>query len=165
MADREGQPGAGPEEPLEPALVELQSRLAADLEALTTLVGGLTQEQTDWRPAPDRWSVGEALHHLLLSNRAFALAVRKLVHQGRRQGVTAGPGSRRSWPRLRSIADASASGPVKNPDRVTPTRGLPIEQLRRELADSHHAVVAQIPALGTLELVVSFGASLDIADT
>jgi len=138
--------------PLEPALAELRERLAADLGAVTSAVGGLTQAQADWRPAPDRWSVGEVLHHMLLSNRMFALVVRKLIQQGRRQGLTAGPTSRRSWPRLRSITDVSASGPVKNPDRVTPTRGFPIEQLRQELAASHESVEAQIPALAGLDL-------------
>ncbi|MGD1147514.1 MAG: DinB family protein [Thermoanaerobaculaceae bacterium] len=152
MEHREGQGGGDDAEPLEPALEELRARLAADLEALSAAVGNISQAQADWRPAPARWSVGETLHHLVLSNRAFAIVARKLIQRGRREALTPGPSSRRSWPRLRSIADVSASGPVKNPERVTPTHGLPIEQLRRELAESHYAVLVQIPALGALEL-------------
>ncbi len=139
-------------ERLEPALAELQERLAEDLAAVLVAVAGLTQAQADWRPAPERWSVGEVLHHLILSDRSFALAVRKLVQRGRREGLAAGPSARRSWPRMHTIADVSASGPVKNPERVTPAHGLPIEQLRADLAATHESVAAQIPGLSGLDL-------------
>jgi len=152
MTDPKTPDGGEADAPLEPALEELRARLAADLEALAAAVGDLDQAHADWRPAPDRWSVGEVLHHVVLSNRSFARVVGKLVEHGRREGVAARPEGRRSWPRLRSIAEVRASGPVRNPERVTPARGLPIEGLRRELAESHHAVAAQIPALGALEL-------------
>jgi hypothetical protein len=138
--------------PLEPAPEELRARLAADLDALMAVVRQLSQTQADWRPAPERWSVGEVLHHLVLSNRSFALVVGKLVERGRREGLAAQPDARRSWPRLRTIADVNASGPVKNPDRVTPTHGLPIEQLRRELVESHRSVESQIPDFVGLDL-------------
>ncbi len=145
-------PNEGGRPPLEPALEELRARLAADLEALMGTVASLGQAQVDWRPAPDRWSVGEVLHHLILSNRSFALVVRKLVDRGRREGLAARPDGRRSWPRLRAIADVQASGPVRNPQRVTPAHGLPVEQLRRELVESHRAVALQIPDLAGLDL-------------
>jgi hypothetical protein len=145
-ADEGGRP------PLEPALEELRARLAADLEALMGSVVSLGQAQVDWRPAPDRWSVGEVLHHLILSNRSFALVVGKLVERGRREGLAAQSDARRSWPRLRAIADVQASGPVRNPDRVTPAHGLPVEQLRRELLESHRAVERRIPDLAGLDL-------------
>jgi hypothetical protein len=75
-----------------------------------------------------------------------------LVERGRREGLNARPEGRRSWPRLRTFADVKASGPVRNPNRVTPTHGLPVEQLRRELVESHRAVERQIPDLGGLDL-------------
>jgi hypothetical protein len=141
----------GPER-LEPALEELRTRLATDLDALMAVVGTLTQAQADWRPGPGRWSIGEVLHHLVLSNRSFALVVERLIERGRRKGISARPEGRRSWPRLPAIADVRASGPVRNPDRVTPASGLPVEELRRDLVESHRAVVAQIPSLAPLHL-------------
>lgn len=145
-------PNEGGEPPLEPALEDLQARLAIDLEALMAVVRKLSQTQADWRPAAERWSVGEILHHLILSNRSFALVVGKLVERGRREGLVARPEGRRSWPRLRAVADVQASGPVRNPDRVTPTHGLPVGQLRCELVESHRAVALQIPDLTGLDL-------------
>lgn len=137
---------------LEPALEELRARLAADLDAVLAAVGDLSQSQADWRPAPGRWSIGEVLHHLVLSNRSFALVVGKLVARGRREGVAPRPGGRRSWPRLRGIADVNASGPVRNPERVTPTHGLPVDGLRRDLEHAHRTVEERIPALAGLDM-------------
>ena len=145
-------PGRGAQGNLEPELEELRARLAADLDALTAAVAPMSQTEADWKPAPERWSVGEVLHHVVLANRTFAIVARKLIQQGRRAGLAAGPQSRRSWPRMRSIAEIGASGPVKNPDRVTPAHGLPIGALRQELAESHAAVEATIPALAGLDL-------------
>ena len=144
-------PGRNPGDPLEPALEELSRRLAADLEALDDAVATMTQAEADWRPGPDRWSAGEVLHHVVLANRTFAIVAARLIRQGLRDGLRPGPESRRSWPRMRSIAEIGAAGPVKHPDRVTPTPGLPIATLRRELAESHRAVTAAIPALGGLD--------------
>ena len=137
---------------LEPELEELRTRLTADLGAVMDAVAPLTQTQADWNPAEGNWSVGEVLHHLVLSNRLFAVVARRLVQHGRTMGLAARPGSRRSWPRVRAIAEVGVSGPVRNPDRVTPVHGLPIEQLRRDLAESHMSVVAQIPSLAGLDL-------------
>ena len=137
---------------LEPALEELRVRLTADFDALLAAVGSLDQAQADWRPVPERWSVGEVLHHLVLSNRSFASVVDALVERGRRKGLAAQADGRRSWPRLRTVADVKASGPVRSPDRVTPAHGLPVEQLRRELDESHRAVEKRIPDLAGLDL-------------
>lgn len=137
---------------LEPALAELRQRLDEDLAAVMAAVTSLTQMQANWRPAPERWSAGEVLHHLVLANRLFALAVRKLVARGTREGLAAPVGATRSWPRLHSIADASLPGPVRNSDNVTPRHGLPIDTLRDELIASHTAVAEQVPTLADLDL-------------
>lgn len=137
---------------VEPAFAELRARLDVDLDALNQAIAGIDQAQADWKPSLSGWSVGETIHHLVLSNRTFALVARKLVQQGRREGLTARPEGRRSWPRLRSVADVAVSGPARNPERVTPTHGLPIEKLRRDLVDSHGAVEAMIPALAGLDI-------------
>jgi hypothetical protein len=152
MTIAQGPHDAGRRTPLEPELEELRARLDADLRALVATITGLSQAQADWRPAVDRWSIGEVLHHLVLSNRLFALAVGRLVKRGRSEGLLASPGGRRSWPRLRAVTDARASGPIKNPDRVTPTHRLPVDELQRELIASHTAVANRLPDLAGLDL-------------
>jgi hypothetical protein len=43
------------------------------------LVGDLTQAQSDWLPAPDKWSVGEVLDHLLLAEKYLRQEIRQLI--------------------------------------------------------------------------------------
>jgi len=37
-----------------------------DPEILRALLSAMTEEQTYWKPAPDRWSVAEILEHLCI---------------------------------------------------------------------------------------------------
>lgn len=136
---------------LEPALVELADRLAADRAAVLAAIDGLVQEQADWRPESGVWSVGEVLHHLILSNRGFAKQARALVERGRQENSLAKEGQRRTWPRLRSLADVAASGRLKNPEYVTPKARVPIDELRAKFAESHDAVARQVPTLSPLD--------------
>lgn len=50
-------------------------RLIAELEAndgrAARLVEGLTVDQLNWKPAPDSWSVGQCLSHLVLANEVY----------------------------------------------------------------------------------------------
>jgi len=137
---------------LDPAVAELERRLAGDLAALVDAVTGLDQRQTDWRPGPDRWSIGEVLHHLAVSNAFFAARAGRMVERGHAEGRRAPAGDRRSWPRLRLIADRKASGPVAHPAAATPTHGLPVAELRARLAASHADLVALLPRLAGLDL-------------
>jgi hypothetical protein len=40
------------------------TQLAATAEILRALLLGVTRDQAQWKPAPDRWSIAEALEHL-----------------------------------------------------------------------------------------------------
>jgi len=136
----------------DPAVAELERRLSEDLAALEATVAGLAQRQADWRPEQERWSVGEVLHHLAISNRYFAARVSRLIERGRTGGASAPPDARRTWPRLRLIADRQASGPVTNPVGSTPTPGLPVDELRQDLAASHRAIADQVASIAWLDL-------------
>ena len=139
----------------DPAVDELARRLDADLTALLAAVSGLSQTQSDWRPAPDRWSIGEVLDHLALSNRLFARVIAALVARCRSEGLSATPGGRRVWPRLRVVADAAASGPVANPARTTPAASRPIAELIAALTAAHAAIATQIKDLAGLVLAAA----------
>lgn len=41
--------------------------------------GGLTAEQLNWKPAPDSWSIGQCLDHLIKSNEEFYPELDKLA--------------------------------------------------------------------------------------
>ncbi|MGD1070185.1 MAG: DinB family protein [Bryobacteraceae bacterium] len=54
--------------------------LAATPEVLRLLMGGLSDEDAQWKPAPDRWSVAEILEHLShIEGHYFRAALDRMV--------------------------------------------------------------------------------------
>ncbi len=64
-------------------------------EEAEELASALTPDQLWWRPAPERWSVGECLDHLVRTGEAYLEALDGAIDEGRRRGLLAdGPGRR-----------------------------------------------------------------------
>jgi uncharacterized damage-inducible protein DinB len=139
----------------------------ASLERVRTetlkLVEGLSQEEFDWSPARDKWSIGEVLDHLLLAEQFFQRDLERFA-----EGARAGQPThirhtfrdldiglplvpRSLLPVLElplSLATAFLPAaalnvltgarlfPMKNPSVAEPRRGRPAEALRQELWDS-----------------------------
>jgi len=127
------------------------------------LTGDLDQERLDRRPSPRRWSVGEVLDHLILSDRFYRGDVERLFELAR---AGERPVLRRSFADLdpsilffpkrllpllepplavmnlfmpRSLRDWIARNrliPAQNPEISEPRPGRPAEELRHELAES-----------------------------
>jgi uncharacterized damage-inducible protein DinB len=127
------------------------------------LVEGLSQEEFDWSPAADKWSIGEVLDHLLRAEQFFQRDLERFA-----EGAEAGRPVhiRHSFRDLdiglpfipRSLLSAlelplslatlflpaavlnaltaSRLFPIKNPSVAEPRRGRPTEMLRRELGDT-----------------------------
>lgn len=56
------------------------------------IVDGLSLEQFNWRPAPERWSIAQCLAHLNISARLYADRMEAAIREGRDAGVlSAGP--------------------------------------------------------------------------
>ncbi len=135
-----------------------------------SLVRSLAQEQLDWRPAPDRWSVGEVLDHLILAEGlgrgqiadlvALARAgKRPVIHRSLRQSdlsilfipvsvlalaeLPISIFSRLLPQSLRDLVTRSRLIPLQNPAAATPQRGRPGEALRSGL----RAALAETSAL------------------
>jgi DinB superfamily len=69
------------------------------------IAGGLTLEQFNWRPAPERWSIAQCLVHLNISARLFAERMQAAIRQGRAAGLL-GSGPFRYGPVSRWVARA-----------------------------------------------------------
>ena len=66
----------------------LVASLTATHEQLLTLTDRLTPEQWTFKPAPDRWSVGEVAEHLLLSERGITQIIEGPLMQNPRGDST-----------------------------------------------------------------------------
>ncbi len=145
---------------------ELTAFLDARAETLEQ-VKDLDQDQLDWSPAPDRWSVGEVLDHLRRVDATYRGEIGelfRLAESGRppvlRRGFADIDASLfnipKSWlphleapfrlmslltpkPLLAMIASARFI-PIKNPVAATPERGRPGGELRRDAAASAQAM-------------------------
>jgi len=72
----------------------LQS-IAAQAEANSNearqLVAGLSEQQLNWKPRPDQWSMAECLDHLTLSNAAFVPYLASAIARGRTKAPVQAP--------------------------------------------------------------------------
>ncbi|MEE8349986.1 MAG: DinB family protein [Acidobacteriota bacterium] len=131
---------ATPEEKMDAALEVLdQSR-----DQVVALIEGISQADSERRPGPDEWSVGEIIHHLLL--------VEQRHSQSMLAQITGDPGesldlqqvlATRRMP-LEDMADVSKSGKGKAPEGTRPTHGLILTELVQELRQFRSQTKSQL---------------------
>ena len=154
---------------LKPALESLRRTRAQTL----ALTAGLEQADLDWPPARDKWSIGEILDHLLLSEKVYRDLIAELIElakAGRKPRVVRSsreldfsPGfvPKSMLPfveipftfmnlfvpkAMREWMLRSASIRGQSPSITIPTRGLQAADLRRDLASSVERTVALFEA-------------------
>ena len=137
------------------------------------LVAALSQDELERRPAPGKWSVGEVLDHLLLSDGIYRADIAELIARAHRGGPTELDRHFRDldasilfipkallpllelpllllnplMPRsLRDFAVRSRWVPAQNPTATTPRPGRSGDELRRELAASLEELAGLIAA-------------------
>jgi hypothetical protein len=143
------------------------------------MVDGLSLAEFDRRPAPGRWSVGEVLDHLALTDALYRreiAALIELARSGRRPVIRRGfadvdvgiffvpkrllglvevPLGLMStcMPKaLRDLVVRSRWLPAQNPAVGEPRPGRPPDELRRELREAPAAFAALFDAAGDVDL-------------
>ena len=113
---------------------ELWSRMIRARVSVMDAVEGVSQEQAEFRPAPDEWSIAEVLHHLLTSSEKVATTVEALsrgesINPGRidppREETTQTIDELTTKLRVRTLSPGPRS-PSGCPMRLRPSRPLPI---------------------------------------
>jgi len=140
-------------------LAEFRTTRARTLE----MIEGLTQAELDYTPAPNRWSIGEVLDHMLLGERLNREQIARLIQlkrEGRRPeliltfsdlNISVVGVPRFFLPlfevpltvinmfvpdSLRNYLTRTRLIPFRNPDPATPHRGRSAAELRRDLRAS-----------------------------
>jgi len=94
-------------------------RLDESLKVLEKSLAGLDEKDWNMQPAPERWSVGEIVHHLVLVEVQRLQYLKELI-DGRRESAP---------PRTEPIADIASyrrkEQRVQTKDDMQPTLGLP----------------------------------------
>ena len=82
-----------------PIVAELQAMLdaaATQVREVGALLDPLDDARLGWRPASDRWSIGEHIVHLVLTNRPYFGVLRASLARARERGWTGAPPYRHS---------------------------------------------------------------------
>ncbi len=98
------------------------------------LVRSFSQDQFNWKPGPDRWSVGQCLDHLLTANRLYLVRIRAVLPGARAadRGRPFRPGPVGS--RFARSLGSNATRKQRTPRTFAPSAStLPVE-LAREFA-------------------------------
>jgi hypothetical protein len=128
-----------------PKLAEIAAVLTQTRAALLDAVAGLSQQDLERRPGPDDWSVGEILHHLLLTETSIArLAVRQL-DRAFAAGLQPDPAPEESvLPRMAHLPVADRSRRLPAPDFTTPTPALAKDEILEQLGRSRETLLATL---------------------
>jgi hypothetical protein len=111
------------------------SRYLEQIEAIkrdaTALALELTDNQANWRPAPDRWSIAQCLAHIVLIARPYLRGIERAIAEAKRREAAGQPPYRQgilaNWmarsleppPGIRARTFRSLEPPDKPPIRVT----------------------------------------------
>jgi hypothetical protein len=125
-----------------PQLEELDAQLAQARTQARALVSGLSREQFDWRPAPNRWGIGQCLEHLVVTHERMAPLIRAQLAALRARAEPARyerwkPGLRGGF-LIRSIDPATGRRPLRTGRAFEPgptARSDVVEALGRAIAD------------------------------
>ena len=115
--------------------VRLSREFGANDEAANDLVAGLSEEQLNWRTAPECWSIGQCLEHLCVTGEAYVPAIAAaLAGKARSPVEEITPGWFGAW-FIRSFTEPSAkSKRAKAPRKIRPGPRAELSVLARFLA-------------------------------
>jgi len=118
------------------------------------LIQGLNEQQFNWRPAPDQWSIEECLAHLTMVGQWEVRAIEEAIEQGRARGLTgSGPFEYSGLDRL--IVDLSRP-PVRlrvsAPRHFVPLHGQPMTAILPTFLHVQSQFLQQIEKAAGLDL-------------
>ena len=108
----------------------LISELAATARRAEHVAQGLSQEQLNWRPRPDSWSVGQCLEHLRVTNDVY-LPVISTALEGRQRSpvLEITPGRFTRWFIRNYIAPNPGGARARAPKKVDPAKQVDLDIL------------------------------------
>lgn len=130
-------------------LPELQSyldQLAAIDSNVAALLTGITEEQLNWRPGIDRWSVGECVSHLTVTGTRLLERIEIAITGARSQGkLSEGPfryGPINRW-FVRTL-DEDVSKKIKTFPIYSPSASNTKKQVTKEFSEFHQRLAEAI---------------------
>jgi uncharacterized protein (DUF1778 family) len=110
-------------------LVELLDSSARDFMAL---IDDATEAQWKWKPAPERWSIGECAEHIILSERMlYQTALEALAAPADPEWDTKTAGKAEFLKKVMPNRNPGGAGGAQAPQEIRPVEGLSKEEVVR----------------------------------
>lgn len=133
----------------QPLLPELQSyldQLAAIDRHVDALLGSITEEQLNWRPGSERWSVGECVNHLTVTGTRLLERIEPAIARATSQGkLSDGPfsyGPINRW--FIRMLDENASKKIKTFPIYAPSASNSKKQVEKGFSEFHQRLAEAI---------------------
>lgn len=133
-------------------LQELVEAISKDRDSLLQAIDGLSQSQLDYKPAEDRWSVTDILHHLALADEANLKLTAIMLKQAEEQSLPPDPSPDESVLGCLDQFREPMSKQVKAPARVDPLSHIPAEESLARLRASREKLLENIGRLSIYDL-------------
>jgi hypothetical protein len=122
-------------------LREVVEELDAARKRLLDSVASLSDGETDLSPSADRWSIGEILHHLGLTEESVVRVLQKLADKAEKAGLGPDLGTSSIVHSMDGLNIETAVDKLVSPASVGPTRGTPARELLDRLSGSRAALM------------------------
>ena len=119
------------------------------------LMTGLTDEQFNWRPGPNRWSMGECFDHLNISAKTlFVPGIDAAIADARSRGLRGtGPFVHPALQRwFLHVSEPPPKVRFKAPNKVKQKAPRPLHDVRQEFLDWQDRLAERIPLADGLDL-------------
>jgi hypothetical protein len=120
---------------------EVVEELGAARKRLLDSVASLSGEDMDFFPSTDRWSIGEILHHLRLTEKSVVRVLQKLANKAAKAGLGPDLGTSSVVHSLDRLSIETAVDRLVSPASVVPTKGIPARELLEGLSGSRAALM------------------------
>jgi len=135
-------------------LDDYRSQFAAIAERAGELAAGLDEAGFNWRPAPDKWSIGECLGHLVVVGQQRVRVLEEGIGRGGKRGLT-GEGPFSYGPVERWFL-AATEPPIRKrvpaPRRFRPQHGQPVSAVLPTFLHLQSQLIALAEAARGLDL-------------
>jgi hypothetical protein len=132
-------------------LNEIAAANQVERQNLLGKVSNLTQDQFDFRPSSDRWSIGEILNHLTIMERRVAGLINRKVEEGRTAGHDPDLDEASVLDCLNGLEIPNPVTKVKAPEMVSPKHGIAKSELLESLSGTREKLVAAMESLSDVD--------------
>lgn len=147
-------PPRPPDKKLNPELERIVYQIKVIRQEAEGLVIGLSPQQLQWRPSPDRWSVQQCFAHLNETNRKMAINIDESIRKGRESQLTSdGPftyGFFGRW--LHRMMEPPVKRRLRAPAALQAPPGQSWEQIQADWKATHDRIDALVLQSNGLDL-------------